>query len=112
MQRYVDKLTNLQCLKLRQGETLEGQGDVLGAAPLALCYRRDQLKVVIDHGDEILGDLDVELYNVRSGRDCVLEGSYGVLPNVGTAVECGPKFSNLVCLENGGCIYYLTVSPS
>ena len=97
MQRYVDKLTNLQCLKLRQGETLEGQGDVLGAAPLALCYRRDQLKVVIDHGDEILGDLDVELYNVRSGRDRVLEGSYGVLPNVGTAVECGPKFSHLVC---------------
>ena len=84
---YFTKLTNLQCLKLRQGETLEGQGDVLGASPLTPRHRRDQLKVVVDHGNEILGDLDVELDNVRSGRDCVLEGGYGVLANVGTAAE-------------------------
>ena len=53
---------------------------------------------MVDHGDEVLGDLHVELDNVRSGRDCVLEGGYGVLANVGTAAE--QIEVNMGCLRN------------
>ena len=78
---------NLQCLELRQGEILERHGDVLGAASFALRHRGDQLKVVVDHGDEVLGDLDVELDNVRSGRDRVLERGNGIFANVGATAK-------------------------
>ena len=76
--------TNLQCLELRQGEILEGHGDILGPAT-AFRHCGNQFKVVVDHGDEVLGDLDVELDNVRPGRDRILERGNRVLPNVGAA---------------------------
>ena len=69
-------------MELLKGERLDGHGngDLLVALPLL--DEGAHLELVVDDGDEILGELHVELDHIRAVRDRVLQGSNRVFSNI------------------------------
>ena len=86
-------MMGLEVLELCQGQVLDGHVDQVRSFGTVFGGDRGaQLEVVVDDGNQVFGDLNVEFHHVRTVFNSVLHGSDRVLANVGTT-EKGAEFS-------------------
>ena len=82
-----------EVLELCQGQVLDGHVDQVRS--FGTVFGGDggaQLEVVVDDGNQVFGDLNVEFHHVGTVFNSVLHGSDRVLTDIGTT-EKGAEFS-------------------
>ena len=83
----------LEVLELCQGQVLDGHVDQVRSFGTVFGGDRGaQLEVVVDDGNQVFGDLNVEFHHVGTVFNSVLHGGDRVLTDVGTT-EKGAEFS-------------------